>query len=303
MEQLLQGNIDRFILPEIFQLIANSRKSGTLGIQKDDDIVMIYFDKGQIVYGYGPRKTYHIGQLLKERGRITAEQLEEAVTEQSHEASSKRLGQILMQKGYIDRADLENVVCKQVEELIYSILSWASGSFKFYENQYPTQEEIRVNISVENAILEGCRRLDEINRSKEALPEFDTIMTIAPSPAERRTDISLQPEEWHLLGLVNGQRTIKEIVEISNLSDVDTLQKIATIKMAGLVIGAGKKGEEENDRLAVMVDRVSRLLEEYLTQKPKTIDSDKTTLHNLETVVNPRLADIELVNESTGEDN
>ncbi len=303
MEQLLQGNIDRFILPEIFQLIANSRKSGTLGIQKDDDIVMIYFDKGQIVYGYGPRKTYHVGQLLKERGRITAEQLEEAVREQSHEASSKRLGQILMQKNYIDRSDLEKVVSEQVEELIYSILSWEGGSFKFYENQYPTQEEIKVNISVENAILEGCRRIDEINRSKEVLPELDTIMTIAPSPTERRTDISLQSEEWNLLGLVNGQRSIREIVEISNLSEADTLQKLATLKLAGLIAGAGKKGEEENDRLAVMVDRVSRLLEEYLTQKPKTMENDKTTVHNLETVLNPRLADIEMADESTGENN
>jgi len=35
MDLDLQGNIERFTLPEVFQLIASSRKSGTLGIQKD----------------------------------------------------------------------------------------------------------------------------------------------------------------------------------------------------------------------------------------------------------------------------
>jgi len=135
MEQALQGNIGRFTLPEIFQLIANSRKTGTLGIQKDDDIVMVYFKAGRIIYGYGPRQTFHLGQLLKDRGRITAEQLDDAVNTQARESSSKRLGQILMEKAYIDRADLEKVVCNQVEELIYSLLSWETGTFKFYENQ------------------------------------------------------------------------------------------------------------------------------------------------------------------------
>ena len=56
MEQDLQGKIGRFTLPEIFQLIAQSQKTGTLGIQKDDDIVMVYFKKGRIIYGYGPRQ-------------------------------------------------------------------------------------------------------------------------------------------------------------------------------------------------------------------------------------------------------
>ena len=53
MDLDLQGSIERFTLPEILQLIASSRKSGTLGIQKDDSIVMIYFKEGEVIYGYG----------------------------------------------------------------------------------------------------------------------------------------------------------------------------------------------------------------------------------------------------------
>jgi hypothetical protein len=77
MDLDLQGNIERFTLPEIFQLVAAGRKSGTLGIQKDDSIVMVYFQEGDIIYAYGPRQTFHLGQLLKERGTISDEQLEE----------------------------------------------------------------------------------------------------------------------------------------------------------------------------------------------------------------------------------
>lgn len=302
MEQVLQGNVGQFTLPEIFQLIANGRKTGTLGIQKDDNIVMIYFEKGQIIYGYGPRKTYHLGQLLKDRGIITVEQLNDAVSTQSEKASARRLGQILIEKRYIDRADLEKVVRSQVEELIYSLLAWDGGTFKFYENQYPTQEEITVNISVENAILEGYRRIDEINRARGALPDFEQILTIAPAPLERRTDISFQADEWNLLALVNGRRTINEIVEISNLPRMETVQKLAALKLAGLVAESGKPGEEEADRLAIMVDRVSRLFDEYLHRKSSPTD-EKTTIQSLHPPTGSRLTDEHLAMTKAREDN
>ena len=42
----LHGDIGKFTLPEILQLLAAARKSGTLGVQKDDSIVMVYFSEG-----------------------------------------------------------------------------------------------------------------------------------------------------------------------------------------------------------------------------------------------------------------
>src|SRR3972149_716519 len=131
MDLDLQGSIEKFTLPEIFQLIAAGRKSGTLGIQKDESIVMIYFDKGDIIYGYGPRQTFHLGQLLKECGKLSDEQLNQAVSIQAKEENTKRLGAILISRGFIDRSDLEEVVRKQVEELLYSLLSWQTGSLQF----------------------------------------------------------------------------------------------------------------------------------------------------------------------------
>jgi hypothetical protein len=302
MEQALQGNIGRFTLPEIFQLIAGSRKSGTLGIQKDDDIVMVYFKRGRIIYGYGPRKTYHLGQLLRDRGRITSEQLEEAVAAQAKSEPSVRLGRIMIEKKYIHAGDLDKAVREQVEELVYSILAWDSGTFKFYENQYPTDEEITVDISAENAILEGYRRIDEMNRIKEALPDFGSVLAVVATPPERNTDISLRSEEWNLLALINGQRSINEIVDISVLSEMETLHKLAAMKLAGLVSVVGKREAEKNDRLELMVERVARLLEEYLEHKSKRTE-EKTTVLDVGGRAGRRIAESNLVSKRPGDDN
>ncbi len=272
MEQDLQGKIGRFTLPEIFQLIAQSQKTGTLGIQKDDDIVMVYFKKGRIIYGYGPRQAYHVGELLRERGKITAEQLTDAVMTQSRNPSARRLGQILIEKNYISRGDLEQVVRNQVEELIYSLLAWDSGSFKFYENQYPTDEEITVDITVEKAILEGMRRLDEENRGKAIMPLSDTILVLSPQLPEKQMEMALTREDWSLLALVNGRRTAREIVRMSRIPERECLKRLGSLMTGGILKSAAAQSAEA-DRLAEMVERLANLLENYLTsrsQKPTT---------------------------------
>lgn len=267
MDLDLQGNIERFTLPEIFQLVATGRKTGTLGIQCDDDIVMVYFRAGSVIYGYGPRKTYHIGRLLVEKGRITVDQLDEAIAEQAGDkAVGRRLGQILIEKRYIDRADLEEAVRLQVEELVYSLMSWDRGSFKFYEDQFPTEEEITVEISTENVVLEGLRRLDELNHLRDCLPDFSTVYTLTPSETGQRRDIALEPDEWNTLALVDGHRNMTEIVTASSLESLETLKHLASLQLSGL-IQTSRSGAGKQDKLESMVDHLSQLIEDYLTQK------------------------------------
>jgi hypothetical protein len=272
MDLDLQGNIEKFTLPEIFQLIAAGRKSGTLGIQRDDNIVMIYFENGDITYGYGPRQTFHLGQLLKEKGKLTAEQLEDAIQTQAKTDNTRRLGEILIAKAYIDRADLEEVIHQQVEQLLYSLLSWQSGSFKFYENQFPTIEEVTVRLSVENVILEGLRRFDEMNMINEAIPDRDIIYIISSSQGGRTRNVALKAEEWNVMALVDGHRTIEQICKVSPTGREETLRRLAQLKLAGIITPADRRATPETDekptaQLDLMVNRLAGLFDDYLKQK------------------------------------
>jgi hypothetical protein len=267
MDLDLQGNIEKFTLPEILQLIAASRKSGTLGIQKEDSIVMIYFDRGEIIYGYGPRQTFHLGQLLKQRGLITSEQLDQAVAIQAKTDNTKRLGAILVGREYIDRADLEKVVQEQVEELLYSLLSWQTGSFKFYEDQFPTDEEVTVRLSAENVILEGLRRIDEWNLIQETLPDFDIVYTISASQGGRARSVKLEADEWNVMALVDGQRSINQVCERSSLKREDTLKKLAHLKLSGIITKTEAPETRPTGNLEGMVNRLAGMFEAYLTEK------------------------------------
>ena len=266
----LQGDIEKFTLPEIFQLIATGRKTGTLGVQKEDTIVMVYFQDGSIIYGYGPRQTFHLGQLLKEKEIISKTQLEQAINIQAKSQNSRRLGEIMISRGFIDRADLENVVKKQVEELLFSLLSWKSGTFKFYENQFPTEEEITIEISVENVILEGLRRIDEQNMVNEVLPNLNDVYTISATQSGRKRDVKMMAQEWNIMTLVDGYRDLEEICKLSPLDKNKTLIKLSQLKLAGIITKTEKKEKQENIKIEKMINRLSGLFEDYLTDKAGT---------------------------------
>lgn len=281
MELDLQGNIEKFTLAEIFQLIAAGRKSGTLGIQRDDSIVMIYFDRGEIIYGYGPRQTFHLGQLLKERGKLDAKQLDEAVQTQARTDNSRRLGEILIEKRFIDRADLQSVVQEQVSELLYSLLAWQTGSFKFYENQYPTDEEITVRLSVENVILEGLRRLDEANWIAETLPNLDTVYTLSAAQGGRNRAVTLEANEWNTMALIDGHRTLNQVCATSQITREETLRVLAKLKLAGIITPTERKAvtvverakaatPNQTEDIESAVAHLSQLFEDYLSAKTTT---------------------------------
>ena len=289
MDLGLQGNIEKFTLPEILQLIASSRKSGTLGVQQDDSIIMVYFDKGDIVYGYGPRQTYHLGQLLKDKNIISETQLEQAIAIQAKNQNSKRLGEILISRKFIDRADLEKIIIEQIEELLYSLLTWKTGSFKFYEEQFPTEEEIKVKISVENVILEGLRRLDEANMVKETFKSLDDVYVISAAQGGRTRDVALQAKEWNIMALVDGYRSVREVCKASTLDDNDAIKKLAQLKLAGIITKTERKeiqmpqDAKTSDGMETMINRLANLFEDYLTEKSRNrMTNDRITKETME---------------------
>jgi hypothetical protein len=258
----LQGSIERFELSDIFQLLSVSKKTGTLGVQRGEDVVMVYFRDGDIIYAYNPNRKLKLGDLLIRKKKLTTAQLERAMRIQRELKTRKRLGELLVLESFITRKDLEGVVRQQVEDVIYDLLRWETGNFKFYENKFPTQEDVTINISTENLILESVRRLDEIEQIQNKLPPFDTILGLALTETRRTKDIALEAEEWNVLTLVNSKRDIRRIIEESRIGKLETMKRIAGLLLAGLVESVKPIEDGINTKnLEQAIEKLTKLLE------------------------------------------
>lgn len=258
----LEGSLNRFSVAEVFQLLSFSRKTGTLGLQRQEEVAMVYFNQGNVIYAYTPQQKLPLGEVLVQQGILTQNQLAGALAEKEKHPQ-RRIGEIFVKFGYVSRSQMEDAVRRQVEELIYRLLHWEAGNFKFYENEFPTEEEILIHISTENLILEGVRRLDELEEVKQRLPDFGTVFVVKPIPEQRIRDVALKGDEWNILALVDGRKDVYQIIERSNLDRLSTLKNLAALYMSGLIEPVKEGNGSGDEKLVGLVEKLSTLLETY----------------------------------------
>ncbi len=214
----LKGEITTTELAEIFQMLTQTRKEGTLTVSHADHKKAIYFSKQGVTLLFdSDKKTGSMGQMLLDYGKVTAEQLQQALTVQKE--SGHRLGEILSGMGLVTQEEIEDLVCTQIQEEIFDLLSWRGGYFEFNEGlrKEPTLLKNRplTNLVIDSnsVLMEAARRLDEWQRIETLIPSADEV----PVPTEDRQGAPEGELLQKVLSAADGQSTADELVEKTGL--------------------------------------------------------------------------------------
>lgn len=239
----LQGKIEKFNVPEIFQLISTGKRTGTLGIIRNNQATMFYFRDGQITYAYSPAGRNRVGERLLEKGFIDNKALDDALEFQKND-SKNRIGKILVENSKINNQQLATVLTEQISDIVYKVMSWDKGLFKFYENNFPTDEENSISLSTENLILEGAKRADELNHQRSKLPDYNSILKLKKVSANDTIELKLTSDEWNILASCNCSHTIDDIINqtdenpelvlksLNKLLDMKLIEPVKTVSRA-----------------------------------------------------------------------
>ncbi len=241
----LSGNLRDFSLPDVFQLISFSRKTGTLAIDRGDAKGFVYFRDGEVFFAISNWHREPMGRRLVAADKITDRQLKRALEIQSTDAEQRRLGQILVDEGFLAPKILETFVQEQIQDTIFDLFRWEEGDFDFKAGVIPTDEDIGLAVSVENIIMEGSRRLEEWNRIRKKIPSEEVIFRMATAPGEGTFEISLRASEWKLLCLLDGRRTVADLSELLDLSDFEVSRVLYGMFSGGLLERADAAVQEE----------------------------------------------------------
>lgn len=243
----LRGNLKDFSLPDVFQLVQLSKKTGVLRIKRADAEGSIWFRDGEVFFAQSDWNREPLGQRLVNAGRITPSALAKAIEVRSREPEGgRRLGQILVDEGYITQPVLEAFVQEQIQDTIFDLMRWDEGEFDFEILPEVVEEDIGLSVSIENIVMEGSRRIEEWNRIKKKVPSMDMVFKMATAPGEGTFEISLKPTEWNLLLLTDGTRTVGELARDLGKTDFEVARIIYGLFSAGLLEVAS---DEEVERL------------------------------------------------------
>ena len=233
----IKGSLKEASLPDVIQLLFLGRRTGCLALADRHNFGTIYLDEGQITYATIVNRRDRLGDLLIRKGRITAEQLERAIAAQEDDREHK-LGEILVGLGTLTRAELEDYMRIQIEEAVYYLFTWTSGTFNFEAGLRPESEDFLVRISPEALLLEGARRVDEWSLIEKKVPSFDLIFSVDQDHIGQSAP-TLSTEQQRLLPLIDGTRDVQQIIDQSGLVEFDVGKALYGLITAGFAHRVG----------------------------------------------------------------
>ena len=232
----LRGDLRVVPIAEVLQLLDTQKQSGVLEIERTGAVVEVYFRGGRVdlAMARGVADEFLLGRFLVESDLMTQADLEGFL--ESRAPGSKMMGTQLVVLGYLSENDLRAALGRQTRELIYEVLRWNFGDFRFTRTRElpPPAVEAVLGLDIEGILMEGFRRVDEWHLIEREVDDFDMVFLRNEDAVAQMGRGRLTREELVVLELVNGKNTVKEIVRSSRMGSFDVskmLYRLLSIKL------------------------------------------------------------------------
>lgn len=228
-----KGGIREYILARILIDLNKRKVSGTLSITTPDFIKNIYLQNGDAIFASSTLEDDRLGEMLLKAGKVSLGQYEKSV--EVMKETGKRQGVILVELGYITPNDLSWGIKYQVKEIILSLFHIEDGTYEFMQDIIPSDEVVTLKISMENLIYEGVKRIDNWTRIKREMPDLETVFVLNEDLSCICRGIELSSEDRSILSIVDGERTMRQLIEESHLNSFDAMKVLYVLWSVGFI--------------------------------------------------------------------
>jgi Flp pilus assembly protein TadD len=265
----LTGNLRDFSLPRILVGLNRERATGTLAVTTPSFKKNVYVREGSVIFASSSFEDDRLGEMLVKAGKITMEQYDKSV--ELLKKTGKRQGAILVDLGHITAKDLFWGVKYQVKEIIYSLFRLEEGTYEFNETASTPDEVITLKISTENLIYEGVQRVDNLTRIRREMPNVDTVFKLNEDPAGIFRGIDLSPQDTRILSLVDGKRTVNQLIEEAKANSFDVMRTLYVLWSTGFIVGK-KAGDDFDSGETITVEEILENVKEEEEELRKKVD-------------------------------
>jgi hypothetical protein len=233
----IEGPLRELGIHDVFQLLDLSRKTGTLAVTSElrDNEGTVLFENGRVVAATIKSNPHRIGDLLVRSGKVAEGDIVRARSAQLEHGDQRLLGEILLEMGAITAKELERQVRMQIEAVIFELLSWREGFFRFEEGIVAEHGGAVVKISTESLLMEGARRIDEWSRIADRVPSLAAIPHLTPVQGDHAPQLDLLPFEWEVLSMIDGEHDLRFIATQVGKSDFDVAKVAYGLTSTGVV--------------------------------------------------------------------
>ncbi len=236
-----EGDLRTTPLPLVLQRIANDTGTGILTIQGEADIVAVSFLEGAVVAADALNQTVEdgLGKVLVRQDLIRAVDFQALAAE--HQGGGGSLGDMLVRRGRLTREQLLDALRQQTSGLLLEVISWEDGEFKFYAGDEVSFEEGTKPLTVEEVLVGAIAAGDgdqpagdapDVHAVYRARPPRSPVRTIGHDEAGGDDVLWLAEDEMRLWRLADGVQTAHSVATGMDVHKVQyALHRLLTLEL------------------------------------------------------------------------
>jgi CheY-like chemotaxis protein len=233
---VLEGTLGAVPLGEVFQLLCLQSQSGLFVLERSHARVTFALRGGRIDLGFadGLGREFRIGRYLIAAGLVTRARVERAL----HEASENRAlaGATLVAAGLIKTEEVQRALARQTAELLYEVLTWTSGTFRFEAGATSPEANLaRLSLPSEPLLLEGVRRIDEWRLIRQHVASDGVVLARGEALPPPSVQASLDPTDRRVLDAIDGRRSVRDLIDALDLGPFEVSKALYRLVHAQLI--------------------------------------------------------------------
>ena len=254
----LEGSLDAFSLPDVFQLLSLTKKSGGLHLANGQASGIVYFANGVVTGACSDASRQALARRLVGLDACDDSALRRAVERATVE--NVGVARALAEASAVDPDLLNRLALEQAIDAVFDLLRWPEGDFAFGVDE-PNPDDVGLAVAADHVVAEAMARRETWDAVSRIIPSPEVVLTmpvvVAEPPAVGR-------DEWALLALVDGRRTVGELVDVSGAGQFAVVSTLATLVQRGMLI----LEDEDSPDHVTRVRRRQQLLSPLETPSP-----------------------------------
>ena len=280
---MLEGRLGDFRLPDLLQLLWGSGKTCSLTLTRDDEHARLQFEDGRLVEVTTDGDGAALAHRLLGSGQVTSGGLWQLLDGAEDDRGRLR---VLAERDLLDGDAVETLLLELRTDRLFDLLLWDEGAFTF---EGPSGQSAGGAVDRdEDALVAAARdRLTAWPALQERIGGTDAVLVLDAPP--HRDSVTLTADRWRLLAMIDGRRTVAELVRLWGQGTYRTHAMLADLLDEGIVApgrapGAGVAGRltsafatlgEPGDDVSSAVEDFPAAVEAF-TDAIDAIDEDLT---------------------------
>lgn len=252
----ISGLLSVYPLDDMLFDLKQNEMNGILELRKEAIIKKIFIKNGEIIFATSNKTEDRLIEIMLKTGRITNDQYYQLIN--FSKKTGKSQGAAIVALGYLKPDELTSAIRTQIEEIILSLFQWQDAKFIFFDGHVLPDKIIKIRLDITNIVYNGYKRISNIVYIKNSLPPMATILHPSHNLSNFLNNIKLDKMEKDIIELINGNRSIQEIINISPYDTQKTMKTLFSLIKAR-VINIKKSDLQEDKYEQEFIDKIEDL--------------------------------------------